>query len=84
MGIEKDEEMRHEQMEVWQRGKRLSVDVYRELHGLRDSDSKTRSRALRSRFPATSRKVLKDIPREKNSASCLSLKARVASSRLKP
>ncbi|MEG3116819.1 four helix bundle protein [Salinicola sp. 4072] len=38
--------MRHEQMEVWQRGKRLSVEVYRELHGLRDfgfKDQITRS-----------------------------------------
>ncbi|WP_280571217.1 four helix bundle protein [Chromohalobacter sp. 296-RDG] len=38
--------MRHEQMEVWQRSKRLSVDVYRELRGLRDfgfKDQITRS-----------------------------------------
>ena len=38
--------MRHEQMEVWQRSKRLSVDVYRELRSLRDfgfKDQITRS-----------------------------------------
>nr|WP_163503436.1 four helix bundle protein [Halomonas socia] len=38
--------MRHEQMEVWQRSKQLSVDVYRELKDLRDfgfKDQITRS-----------------------------------------
>ncbi|PSJ23347.1 four helix bundle protein [Halomonas sp. ND22Bw] len=38
--------MRHEQMEVWQRSKCLSVEVYRELKGLRDfgfKDQITRS-----------------------------------------
>ncbi|MDR5865932.1 four helix bundle protein [Halomonas koreensis] len=38
--------MRHEQMEVWQRSKQLSVEVYRELKGLRDfgfKDQITRS-----------------------------------------
>jgi four helix bundle protein len=38
--------MRHEQLEVWQRSKQLSVEVYRELKGLRDfgfKDQITRS-----------------------------------------
>ncbi|MDR9439419.1 MAG: four helix bundle protein [Halomonas sp.] len=38
--------MRHEQMEVWQRSKQLSVGVYRELKDLRDfgfKDQITRS-----------------------------------------